>query len=465
MPSIILKAKTWYSPSSQKELTYYELDKNFLFFQEKPFAAFLDRAVLTERHFFNPDRVQTAEKQKIQTHISNGFYSDDENNTESISLIEGASTRVFIAALTAVLNQTENALSPETKQLFHPLRDNIAWKKNAKHKFLSNYYSFGGVEFSVTPNPAPGHLGNVFLHGIGAYDKEKPDSNSILSILASLTDGNPEKEREVAQMLKDHLRDGTPFEASLFEKKGAAQDRWYKRMNGLLLLIGVFEITRRGFTEHLIINSKSPEERHIPFRPFAIGLSKALDLVADGHLRMKDVFGFDAPYGMSTTRGLNSPTGIEKSFQKLEEIHRLYAEKYYPAQLDENALERYKILTSRFTQGGIVPRSEVLHQELRMNFGGKGSPNRPYQSRNPTPNCSPTTIKRSREVLGDIHNLAFHHENALKKLRYDSEDSKENNDSATQKMVLRSISFQMLRDKQIAGAPDSGSTVKRHLRY
>ena len=193
-----------------------------------------------------------------------------------------------------------------------------------------------GSEVIVSEHEPKGHEGNFFMHGIGKYGQGKKGHNGILNVLDiiyKVTSKNSEeslsdarRESNLARLFLVHLRNGEAIGIDHLKQYNlyfytinngfpdmASNTPILSGLNHILVLTGVKEITRRMHGSKVKL-------------PLSIAYLQGLILVADGHLRMKDLFDKDARYGIPTARGLESKIHVAK--QKIENLNSLYQEKY-----------------------------------------------------------------------------------------------------------------------------------------
>ncbi len=195
------------------------------------------------------------------------------------------------------------------------------------------------IIISSRRDPKYNHAGNFLMFDVGSYGKGikrnyagEICSMNILSAIYETTkeDENslsePEKEKNLASLLLHCLKTGSPITTVLlkdkkyklfyYEKKYPEdRKRVIEILNRILVLTAIKEIVRREHGSAINL-------------PFAIAYVQGLNLVADGYLAMKDIFGRNAPYGLPTGEGLAKYNNRRSVGEKLESLNALYSEKY-----------------------------------------------------------------------------------------------------------------------------------------
>ena len=311
--------------------------------------------------------------------------------------LEGAGYRLPVVAQRTALERARDTVSPKSRQKSRAMRQQMS-----QTTFPIATYEIAGFQFKVKHNPWAAHVGNVFVCGVGAYKESESNSIDVLNIINKVTKKAAANEKMFAQVMLNNIVARTAISSEQLEEAGLGQadEKLLKQINRLILLISLFEITRRGFSECTIKNAAG-KENVIPARPFAICFVKSLMLLINGHVRMEQVFGEDAQYGVSTTRKLNTLEGIAASFEKFDNLNALYVEKIYLPTLNAREAIHYAALKQRFPAGQMVARSEVLHQELGEIYGRVGSPGARYET--PATKRTLTMLRDSeRDTLNDF---------------------------------------------------------------
>jgi ankyrin repeat protein len=195
--------------------------------------------------------------------------------------------------------------------------------------------------------PERGHLGNIYVSGIGLYGIGGKDR--ILHVINQTTDEKPANEKKMARLLLDYARSGQPITTTAIKarglrcfalKKDRVQQLGY--LNRICYLTAVKEVTRRM---HPGLRSDATVVEELPM---GIAYSMSLRLIADGYLRMQDVFSDNAPYGLPTSASISSEREMVLVKNKLIKLNDLFYSTY--PNLDSSR--------------------EGMHQLLRRDYGG-----------------------------------------------------------------------------------------------
>jgi ankyrin repeat protein len=182
--------------------------------------------------------------------------------------------------------------------------------------------------------PLVGHRGNFFMAGIGKYGTS--DKNHILSVINEATRVEPvdltqqaENEKRLANLFLEFVRRGAPITTGVLQKQGfhvppIKKDRVKQLhyLNRVCYLTAVKEVSRRMYPGAKTDGSAVEE------LPIGLAYVMALRLVADGHLRMKNVFDADAPYGLPTATSISDIRGIARAKNKLVKLNDLFYKTY-----------------------------------------------------------------------------------------------------------------------------------------
>lgn len=226
--------------------------------------------------------------------------------------------------------------------------------KVAKNKMVAKYQE----------KPAINNLSNFFLSGVGTYHED------ILPFINKLTGKDPESEMVLAKMLlKYSATKQVPAEKMFVKyqlelsKSVPAKRNEVIKFNKVAFLVVVKEVSRR--IHH------GPD---IPQYPFGVAIAKTLILLSDGHLKMADVFGANAKYGVFTGSNIMDSGNLKATKAIFNRVFDLYDEKYAEIECNEEFIDNHP-------KAKLVPYRIGEREVLGAVFsGGSDSEGDPYES-------------------------------------------------------------------------------------
>lgn len=170
------------------------------------------------------------------------------------------------------------------------------------------------VSYRQETHPHVNHKGNFFMNKIGDY-------KGIQQSLSALTNNDVEIEKKLAGLLLQFPKQIYKITASdlspiISRKIGDADVEF---INNLCYLLFVKEVSRR----------KAPRDVKEHGYPWAIMIVKALKLVEIGAIRLSEVVGPDAPYGIFTGSSIGKKPESVK--EKMKRINRKYLDTFSEA--------------------------------------------------------------------------------------------------------------------------------------
>jgi hypothetical protein len=323
------------------------LNEDVIVYSADDFDAYtlmLENARVAERLFYNLENL-SGHKHYQTTQLRNRFFYNRTTISQPVNL-HNESGRIIITAysnaLRCALHNVDQTKLVREKDIFKYL----SWPRSGKgrswnsEKILRGYLEFEKtstvkpIEISYQLIPFPGHLGNIFTRGVGRYGAA-PSSRTpnILSVINSLAGLDPNKEKILAELFLNYKKgDGNALSAQSLRANGfivprtaAARRTLVNRINKIAYLICFQEVYRRknqGY--HRGNNNSIIQTLELPF---GVAVSSALKLIADGYLRMQDVFDSDSRYGVFTGQSIMNKN-IDRTIQKFNDLFVLFSQTY-----------------------------------------------------------------------------------------------------------------------------------------
>jgi hypothetical protein len=237
-------------------------------------------------------------------------------------------------------------------------------KKDAAHDTTED------INISSQYAPSAGNLGNFVMKGIGDYGTN--GSNHILRVINQMTKEEVESEKKLAKILLSSSKDGTGITEEILRDAGmwlsnTATERRLQvvQINRIAYLCLSKEIARRK--EQGFKNDKKGSMVEVPELPFGLGIAMALKLIADGHLKMKEVFDSNAEYGVATGKEIMHSRILPETLRKFKNVYDLYQE-HYGTEVKQKKDIKNKKGKEKIKKE--FPSSEKLHQLLLETYGG-----------------------------------------------------------------------------------------------
>ncbi len=172
------------------------------------------------------------------------------------------------------------------------------------------HIKIGSIDFTINLKPGYAHTGNGMLPQLGDYGLTKKngaaDKKAILSIINRLTEQDSAKEKILAKLLLGFSENIHEISVDELKKAGLiATKEDAKKITVVAFLFCLFEIYRRKLPGY-----KETTAGLVKLQEHAFGTSQtqALKLIADGNLKMANVFEKKADYCVVT--------GVEKTNNK-----------------------------------------------------------------------------------------------------------------------------------------------------
>lgn len=269
---------------------------------------------------------------KQETHdLEKLFNVSRTKKDKTIIPIKGVPARRVVMADAGVIQHALDNTSIEKLTSRKEIVEELHWYNKGYEKsgvlnanWTWEYLSFPELTISSQYKPEIGHLGNFFMRGIGDYGTNQKD---ILAYIYEVTKDDsskksqPDRERKLAKLFLECLKTGDSITTeklkdNKFPVYTKEKDRCslLEHLNRILILTGIKEITRRWC---------SPVDL-----PLSIAYIQGLTLIADGHLKMKDIFDKNAPYGLPTATSIQSSHVLSAAKEKLKKLNLLFLEKY-----------------------------------------------------------------------------------------------------------------------------------------
>ncbi len=304
--------------------------------REAGIAKRMERYTKSEVRFFDASRaIKASTHQLVTTKLQNRQTAGETTKV----YLQNHSTRAHIMSDAGAVSRSIEGLD------LAQLKTHIDLSKNSKHTVLANaihWRNSGGsrkwnrhrtflgkadvgnsqgnlVDACYQDNPCITNLSNFIMSGVGTYGKQ------ILPLLNRLTGEDPDSEKALAQLFIKFTHDAKPITISMLRKLDllpdnlnmAAQRKIYHQLNKTLFLVVQKEVSRQM---HRGIDTES--------FPFASAIYRALILLKDGHLSLKDVFDADAPYGVFSGKEIMTVSNRDNLLLKFRRVFDLYTRCY-----------------------------------------------------------------------------------------------------------------------------------------
>lgn len=300
----------------------------------------LQNALIAERLFYNLENLSYQKQQKA-IKLRTLFFINRTATPKPINLHKETG-RIIITAYSAALKLALHGLNQSQLTSEKNIFKTLIWPRSGKGRsWNSETIHRGYVEFKKAPKkrpikisykliPFPGQLGNIFTSGVGSYGTKKAKRTpNILTVINSLTNQEPEKEKKLANLFLSYKRgNGFALSEKSLRKLGftlptipVETRKLINRINKIAYLVCFQEIYRRknqGFYK-----KKDGSIVQTLKLPFGVAISSALMLIADGHLCMQDVFDSDSKYGVFTGTSIMTKN-IEATLQKFNQLFILF---------------------------------------------------------------------------------------------------------------------------------------------
>lgn len=352
-----------------KTLTLSEKDESET--AEGVYSCEIQRQIQTELRFFNPARTKNPIAREISRQIQKNRIVYLPSKVQSVQ-IGDMPTRMLITAEAATIKSSLDYLNIDCKFI----------ESSRQWYFQYNFWHNRGNDRAGIP-PCTGRYGNHEKVSLGLSDysyqqRTNPhynhrgdfigldlehygDENSPTSIYGFLNkllcaedeSRRENNERKLAHYMLKFARHGEQLHLRQLKKiNSKATSNDVTQMNKLFYHVFVKEVARWSF----------PLQNQTQ-APFALANLRAVKLIADGHLKITDVFKQNAPFGVFAGKKIKE--NFSTLIEKIKKINILYCEKYIqpnPKRHDKRESGEQIYYLSK--------RSE-LHSELQEFCGGE----------------------------------------------------------------------------------------------
>lgn len=320
-----------------KEVDYYQ--HNAKYRQEY-------RRAQAEHCFFNPKR--STKKNQVVALAREIIDRRYQQKNDALPLT--VSVRMFAMAEKAFQDAVLTLTGDTSPQLGIP----AANKKNSVTYGPVESYKIGATtaQFIHRTHPDPKRLGDSYSsdHPYGTYDA------SIYKFLSRITNNNPEKEKQIAQLFIVYGRTQQSVKLGTLQniyKPATSHD--VAEFNRICLLI-----LSKEQTQWLSATS-------LPYQGLAVAQARCLILMSKGFIRFSEVFQNDVKYGVYSKRGLlDNPHKLSQVCQDIDELFMRYLQTEYPAE--------HEIVSKQIAASGkkcaIVSTRKVARENLKTVYGG-----------------------------------------------------------------------------------------------
>lgn len=327
----------------------------------------------SENHFFDPSRNKKPRTETLTTTFYNNRRTKQKTTAIATDLV---SARSLITAETAAVARAVENIEPEQIETKDGIKKHLGWNLKKKNNWNREQVTRGHKEVKkeLRPTavnyqfqPSAGNLSNFKMDGVGRYGVGAAGKiPNILQVIDSITDKKVQKEKDLAKLMIKFSAKGKFFTAkNLYQAKLALaaakpkRDQQIAQLNRLSYLVCIKEISRRknqGFKK------VDGELVAIEELPFGIAIAKALLLLRDGHLRMKQVFDENSPFGVFSGKEIMSKRNFDKTQKKFAAVDDLYNKSY--------GGDAVKEFLAKHPTGKVVAVRETNHKVLLEVCGG-----------------------------------------------------------------------------------------------
>jgi hypothetical protein len=321
------------------------------------------RQVQTEKHFFAIERNKNPLSHGSALHILQQRQRE-KNDVKTIPLVAtGVTVRSLIAAEHAVIRASlqifgmprgyNSAAFPWTLKSIEKYRTDYSVSDQLYGHWEAVQLADVVITYHHRIDPHENHVGDFYMNDLGTY-------SGIYNFLEGLAwEGNGikfEKEQQLAKWMLRYTKTGQPI--TLDELKTIQDNTDVEEVKRLMRIF-----------YHCFV--KEPASWMIPRDeanelPLATVQLRAVKLITQGFLHLKDVFGKDSDYGVFTGKDIGS--NIAKLHEKVHRINKLYIENVLLSK-GANRGGYFDFKRQHPEADAVTTRSE-LHQELIDDFGG-----------------------------------------------------------------------------------------------
>ncbi len=324
------------------------------------------RQVQTEKHYFSPHRTRKKQTLEIAKKLQKNRLAENSDEVKSIIVDAVPARRV----ITAEISTIEASLRLYGRSAYrNRYRTELGWTLSCEtsNSYTAYTHRYGckekiqlgisQIKYRQRLNPHDNHLGDYHMEDLGNYDR-------IISIINSVTGTteqkiNKENEKKLAAYMLRYSKKGqgvTVNELKIINpmKTNENIEEDTININRIFYHCFVKEIARWMLPE-------DPENE----MPFATAQLRAIKLIQEGYLSVKEVFAQYAPYGVFTGKNIGEDIDIVK--KKISAINRLYVQ-FILKLKSENLLEHINFFKEHKNAEFVTTRKQ-LHQELREGYG------------------------------------------------------------------------------------------------
>jgi len=341
-----------------------ELKSGFVPFhnKEKAKKKNLLHAMQAESLFFDSERNHNS-----KTHqLAKSFLKSRRQSGAGVIESDDVSARTIITAENEALKKSlpEGEALPKTQE---EIVTKLKWHKKpgSKKDWSREKIQRGDTEVNSQYQPYPNNIGNFVMSGVGRYGSEgSKRCPGILEVIDDLTEGSSRREMKLAGLFIEFSKKGKPITEEVLYEKGfrlykddKLRKQHIERINRIGTLFCIKEISRRK--ELIASNSELP---------FGVAIARTLKLLADGHLRMADVFDHDSPYGVFSGKEILSEKMLPTTLEKFHRLFKLYNRIYFE---EETMFSQSSFSQFAKPAKAIIALPEQCHKDLLYGLGGE----------------------------------------------------------------------------------------------
>ncbi|MGD9107625.1 MAG: hypothetical protein PVI75_00440 [Gammaproteobacteria bacterium] len=314
-------------------------DDVIIYSSDNAYMLMLENAFAAERLFYDLESLTDYKKsQAIQ--LKHRFFNNRTAKKPQPVNLQNESGRIIIIAYSNALKLALHNIDKTKLTSKKDILKHVTWPRKGKgswnyEKILRGRLAYRkkdkplGITYQF--QPMPGHLGNIFTRGVGRYGTNK--LADILSVINKLTGQNHEKEKKLAKLFLNYKKgksdalsaDSLRENGFLVPSTACARRKLINAINKIAFLVCFQEVYRRKNQGYKKSSDGLPVK--ILELPFGVAVSSALKLIADGHLRMREVFDSDSKYGVFTGQSIMNKN-IKNTIQKFNQLFVFFFDVY-----------------------------------------------------------------------------------------------------------------------------------------
>lgn len=339
----------------------------------------LHRATTAEQRFFKLSR-----HKKRTTRQLAEIFRDNRRGGKAIIPSANVPARSMVTADSGGIELSK----PEPEAVIPPFRDTKGIAEYFKWPHHGTAFPWGSenvqrgdlkIYYQLTATK--GDLGNIKMEGLGRYGLNFSGRNiNVLQLIDDFCESEPALERQLAKRLIHYARTGHSItEQQLYDagiRRYLRKDRpktRFAQLNRFAYLLCVKETARRKFAGAKYDLHNQPAST--PDLPFGVAIAAALKLLADGHLRMHEVFDFNAPYGVfsgTQVTSRNMAITTDKFHRILALYNRVYGRECVTSETERLIVHENleQLFQEQYPDGKVTATPEYYHRLLLEVFGG-----------------------------------------------------------------------------------------------